>query len=393
GGFTSSVVKMQSVTDPLSIDSAFSPWKNSVNTRWDKTYFYIESNGIAEHEMMAGITAWQQQVPLPQCYTGTNAWMIPLQPEIAAVPVPVNPQHFIRGAVAVAVNGIPIFNPYTNTGVDAFLDGQLDKYGGHSGRADDYHYHTAPVHLYQKTQQKMPIAFALDGFAVYGAIEPDGTAMKSLDANHGHFGTDGVYHYHASTAAPYMIGRMVGKVTEDSTLQIIPQPAAKGVRPALTPLKDATITSCIPNGNGNGYILRYTLNGQQYSVDYRWTPLNATNSTYTYVFTSPNGSSTTQTYTGKSPCVKITTSVGDAQKESAIEIYPNPVRSRIMFMFPPEIAPSGILECTIYSMAGKRELHTHRIQDGIDVASLAKGSYLAVLAIGTHTHTIPFIKE
>ena len=215
------------VSDPIVMDKAFQPFKPQVNTRWDSEYFYAESNGIPEHEMMTGITSWQQQVPIPQCYNGTNAWSIPLKPELATVPVPVNQEHFLRGAIAVAVNGIAIFNPYTNTGIDAFLDGQLDKWGGHCGRADDYHYHIAPLHLYNRTSSTLPIAYALDGFAVYGSMEPDGTPMKKLDDNHGHFGNDGVYHYHGSDAAPYMIKNMVGKVTEDATLQIIPQAQAK----------------------------------------------------------------------------------------------------------------------------------------------------------------------
>jgi hypothetical protein len=152
---------------------------------------------------------------------------------IAATPVPVNPQHFIRGALALAVNGIPIFNPFTNTGVDALVDGQLDNFGGHSGRADDYHYHIAPLSLYSQTSPTMPIAFGLDGFPIYGSKEPDGSDMKALDANHGHYGSNGVYHYHGTTAYPYMIGSMVGKVTEDATMQIIPQATATPVRPSL----------------------------------------------------------------------------------------------------------------------------------------------------------------
>jgi hypothetical protein len=79
--------------------------------------------------------------------------------------------------------------------VDALLDGQLDQWGGHSGRADDYHYHTAPLHLDAQTPDILPIAFALDGFAIYGSLEPDGAPMLPLDTNHGHFDAAGVYHY------------------------------------------------------------------------------------------------------------------------------------------------------------------------------------------------------
>ena len=51
-----------------------------VQTRWNERFFFVESRGIPDHRMMVGITAWQQQVPLPQPYAGENAWQIPLYP-------------------------------------------------------------------------------------------------------------------------------------------------------------------------------------------------------------------------------------------------------------------------------------------------------------------------
>ena len=113
----------------------FSP-KTSV--RWDEKYLYVESNGMPAHPMMVGITSWQQQVPLPQRYTGDNAWRIPLSPVASANPVSIKGR-FLRGAIALAANGIPIFNPQNNRGEVAAEIGELDKWGGHCGRADDYH--------------------------------------------------------------------------------------------------------------------------------------------------------------------------------------------------------------------------------------------------------------
>jgi len=46
----------------------------------------------------------------------------------------------MKGAVAIAPNGVPIFNPLNNTGEDAYAIGELDQWGGHCGKADDYHY-------------------------------------------------------------------------------------------------------------------------------------------------------------------------------------------------------------------------------------------------------------
>ena len=66
----------------------FDPFVKSkaIRTRWDEKYFYVESNGIPDHPMMIGITAWQQQVPIPQKYVGENAWRIPLHPVEAKTP-------------------------------------------------------------------------------------------------------------------------------------------------------------------------------------------------------------------------------------------------------------------------------------------------------------------
>lgn len=283
-------------TDIAFLNSAFIPFMPNVHTSWDGTYFYVHSLGIPSHPMMSGITNWQQQVPVPQCYTNNNAWSIPLNPVVAPTPTP-TASNFFKGAIAVAANGVPIFNALNNTGTDSYLAGELDHFGGHCGRADDYHYHIAPLSLDSITTDIIPIAFALDGFAVYAGLEPDGSAMATLDANHGHYGSNGVYHYHGNLTYPYMIGNMVGVVTADASGQIVPQAASHPIRSAQTPLPGAAITNCQANGS-NGYILTYTNTAQTYTITYSWT----SGGQYTYLFTSPTGNTTTQTYTGFTPC-------------------------------------------------------------------------------------------
>ncbi len=284
-------------TDPLLIEESYAMFKPAIATRWDNTYFYIESTGIPAHEMMKGITSWQQQVPISQNYKGTNAWSIPLKPELATSPMSIK-TNFMKGAIAIAANGIPIFNPLNNRGEDSYVIGELDQWGGHCGRADDYHYHIPPTHLETVLNTKA-IAWALDGFAVYGSKEPDGSTMKTLDENHGHTGINGVYHYHATTTFPYMIGAMRGKVTIDPTTpapenQILPQAFATPIRPALTALKGASITSLTAIGS-NAYSLEYVVNAKKAYVNYSWD--NAKK--YTFIFIDPDGISTTQTYQGK----------------------------------------------------------------------------------------------
>jgi hypothetical protein len=278
------------------LDSAFAPYKKTISTNYDDTYYYVNSNGMPEHNMMVGITSWQQQVPIPQPYSGSNHWSIPLKPVYETTPLSTK-TNFMKGAVALAVNGIPIFNALNNRGEDSFAIGELDQWGGHCGRADDYHYHTAPLHL-TNTSGFKPIAFALDGYAVYGAKEPDGTAIKALDAYHGHELLNMVYHYHGTTDYPYVIGSMRGKVSTDPATpapenQILPQAFTNSVRPALTALKGARITN-FETLSPTAYVLTYSLNAKNYTVKYSWV-----NSTYTFVFTDGEGKQSTETYTRK----------------------------------------------------------------------------------------------
>ena len=69
----------------------------AIQTRWDNRFFYVESKGIPDHRMMVGISAWQQQVPLPQSYFGDNAWRIPLHPVPAKKPLTAK-NNFLRGS-------------------------------------------------------------------------------------------------------------------------------------------------------------------------------------------------------------------------------------------------------------------------------------------------------
>jgi len=225
------------------IAETFEPFAklNAVKYRQDDDFFYVESNSMPDHRMMVGITAWQQQVPIPQPYFGDNAWRIPLDPVVAKNPMSAK-SHFFRGAIALAANGVPIFNPIKNDGrTDTLLAGELDEFGGHCGRGDDYHYHIAPTHLQGIVGKDKPIAYALDGYPIYGYTEPDGSEVQGLDEFNGHSTPQLGYHYHATKKYPYLNGGFHGEVKEVDG-QVDPQPRAGGVREALPPLRGAKIT-------------------------------------------------------------------------------------------------------------------------------------------------------
>lgn len=369
--------KALSITDPLFLKSAFDQFSTTVSTTYDANYFYVNSTGIPNHTMMVGIssTGWQQQVPTSKCYINNSHWTIPLNPVIAATPVPVSNAHFLKGAIAMAINGVPIFNYHTNTGVDSFLDGQLDTYGGHCGRGDDYHYHIAPLHLIALGQASvtLPIAFGLDGFAVYGSLEPDGSAMATLDANHGHYGTNGVYHYHGTATAPYMIGNMVGVVTEDANKQIIPQPQGSPIRTEnWTPLSGALITSCVANAN-NGYNTTYTLSGVSgYATNYTATQAGI----YTFQYVTPSGTTSTN-YSGSALCfVPNLFAENFISIEKNITIFPNPATDILQINIGNAFLENDVQTISIYDLKGSLVSKTMKFSPILNIKNISNGTYL-----------------
>ena len=262
--------------------------------------------------MMVGITAWQQQVPLPQNYNGANSWQIPLKSTLADKPISGRTQ-LRRGAIALAANGIPIFNALNNRGVDSFSIGELDEFGGHCGRGDDYHYHAAPLAIQKVVGPKNPIAFALDGFAIYGLYDPKAKAgalescplgsTDALDELNGHFcavpagqGIDNgtrSYHYHASKTYPYINGGMRGNVKMQGD-EIVPQAHAQPLRQDTTPLRGAKITG-FKQTAPKAWKLTYEVGGKpgfvEYSVD--------ASGKVIFNFTSVDGEKSTETYSAK----------------------------------------------------------------------------------------------
>lgn len=280
---------------PLLVTS-FQAFPKNVNVRWDDTFLYVEAKGLPDHPLMSGIKSWQQQVPIPQTYAGASAWRIPLKPVPAKEPMSAK-THFMRGAIALAANGVPIFNALNNRGDDAKAFGELDDFGGHCGKADDYHYHDAPVFLEMQLGQSKPIAVALDGYALYGYNEPDGTAVGKLDDFGGHETKALGYHYHAQKKYPYINGGFHGEVQEVDG-QVDPQPSASHVRTAgsaytQSPLRGAVIKDFTVSPDGKKYELNYTLNGRALSVKYAYND----DKIWTFLYSKPEGGTVSETYT------------------------------------------------------------------------------------------------
>ena len=332
--------------------ASFAPFKPLVRYYWDGSTFYTESDNMPDNmtNKMVGITSWQQQIPLPTSYFASttnpekdtaslgygqpNYWRLPLVATPAASPIPISAGNFQRGAVALAANGVAIFNPKNNTGRVSYEIGELDAYGGHCGLADDYHYHIIPTHLLKDfggvLGNDTPVAWALDGYPIYGYLEPDGTARLVLDADGGHSHGAWGYHYHAvgTTAvdathpygtpqSPYLMNNFHGTVVNYGG-QVDGQPEVGSMRASGTggytaqPVSGASIIAYMnpvaltTDGSGNlllnaggtasqdQYLMRVSISGTSYDECWQINR-NVNPKTVTVTWRLP-GATTTTTY-------------------------------------------------------------------------------------------------
>ncbi len=86
------------------MSSSGGAFRDQINLIVEGDALRIESSGLPAHGMMTGIVSWQQQVPLPQDYNGSNAWTLPLKPALSDTPISAKTALY-RGAIALAVKG------------------------------------------------------------------------------------------------------------------------------------------------------------------------------------------------------------------------------------------------------------------------------------------------
>jgi len=200
------------------------------NLRCDKKMASFDSNGLPDksHTIMKGIIATNQQIPLEQNFNAAskNSVRIILNPEIDDYNTATD-----AGAIGIAINGVPLFDPSTQAKKHAVtgkrphtLDkGELDECGGHAGRGDDYHYHIAPKCLIEEMGpeqieiEKKPIGYAKDGFSIHalGWFDSKNDIEEKLDVCRGIKDSSGLYFYNVKTKSKWdLIGCYSGEVHE-----------------------------------------------------------------------------------------------------------------------------------------------------------------------------------
>ena len=151
-------------------------------------------------------TLWNQN---PNTISESDVtFKIPLNPAVATTHASTP-----LGPMGVAINGVPIFNQYAAGGSPLTNEvNSFDQYNGHPQQQGMYHYHAEPYYLTTNKGKDALVGFLLDGFPVYGPLQNGKTITNSdLDVYHGHFGVTadypaGIYHYHTTTADPYING-------------------------------------------------------------------------------------------------------------------------------------------------------------------------------------------
>ncbi len=205
-----------------------------VSARCEDGMVIVDSNAIPDFPYI------ETSPGLPREFDGE--YTFPAEPTLAATTSPVA----ALGAIAVAINGIPIFGATEGDGGDVLsLGGGFTECGGHNGPTG-YHYHTFDVtgsdvcrfseaeasagHVlfgyafdgfpiysgnfqfsssYQLTNEAL---FATDTWAAHTYVEGSG----DLDECNGRMDESGTYAYYTTDTFPYTVGCYRGTPTEQA---------------------------------------------------------------------------------------------------------------------------------------------------------------------------------
>jgi hypothetical protein len=153
-----------------------------------KSFYFAKTNACYESEMGS---------PNPNTIAVQNlVYDFPLTPDTTS-------SKMNGGAVALALDGVPIFGNFAAPGDDIYQEAQsFDKCDGHPQQSGQYHFHTEPSSLSQDDARF--IGVMRDGYPIYGRKDADGSYPSDLDANGGHTHvtaespSTAVYHYHVN---------------------------------------------------------------------------------------------------------------------------------------------------------------------------------------------------
>lgn len=154
---------------------------------------------------------------------------IPLEPSMATTPTDLG----TVAKVGLALDGVPIFADAPSVLQTGHLPA-LDTCGGHIDPGGWYHWHATATDIDSIYEEKhihadceLPqsasamFGYALDGYAMYGSADSDGSVPSDLDACNGHVGVtddtgEAEYHYHATAEFPNLPACLSGVLARDN---------------------------------------------------------------------------------------------------------------------------------------------------------------------------------
>ncbi|XP_078608715.1 uncharacterized protein LOC144880451 [Branchiostoma floridae x Branchiostoma japonicum] len=186
--------------------------QGTVSITQDGDALVLTSNGIPDHA-----TGTYPGTGNPNDLTEqSHTFRIPVTPTTASTPGCLG-----MGPIGMAVNGVPIYNPFNRECQDAVENEVLDACDGHPAERGDYHYHheanCLPDNAVSDSGASGIVGVAFDGIAIYGPRKEDGTLYvhNDLDACHG-ITVNGTYRYHMTSDFPYFIGCYHGELLTNS---------------------------------------------------------------------------------------------------------------------------------------------------------------------------------
>ena len=136
---------------------------------------------------------------------------------IPTTPVPLDsPAAIANGDLGIALDGVILAPPAPVQAIlGAYTIAAFDDCGGHVNPVEGYHYHASvgcAQQAFETDGHAGLMAYALDGYGIYGMLDSDGSEATDLDVCRGHSDDLRSYHYHAASAAENMfIGCFAGE--------------------------------------------------------------------------------------------------------------------------------------------------------------------------------------
>lgn len=166
------IVGESDIKTPITQTTSFKELVN-VETDYDSLYTYVSSNGIPEHSFGPFPNDNDPNPVIEQEYV----FKFTRSPVEASIK-----QTLPLGAIGVAINGVPIYSPssdsivvingatFTENAVTARTHLGTDDGSGHPQEDGAYHYHSDPTKVYGKIvgQHSPIIGWAFDGHPIYG---------------------------------------------------------------------------------------------------------------------------------------------------------------------------------------------------------------------------------